>query len=175
MVPNWLWSLPVNLIAKEADKAGLDKALVCAIIIKETSGAEFSARFEGSRYDVEAREDIIRVNWRYTYLIDHFAKLNMTTKMTEYVLQSTSWGPMQLMGSVARELGYSKPLPLLGAASMGIHWGCRKLKSLTDRYSNIEDAISSYNQGNPRKSGGRYKNQPYVDGVLGYMDEVTGS
>ena len=120
MIPNWLWHLPINIISRESTKCGLSRNLVCAMIMVETSGNDYSARYEK--------------HWRYLYKTDYFAKKNRISLSTETVLQSTSWGHMQIMGSVARELGYDGSLPRLSQPLMGIKWGCIKLKEVSRRY-----------------------------------------
>lgn len=159
MVPSWIWNLPMNLIAKEANKAGLDRNLVCAMIMVESSGHEFSSCYER--------------HWHYWCNIPSFAKLCGISEATEKVHQATSWGPMQIMGGVAREIGYARALPLLGSASMGMHWGCKKLKLVINKHGYVDDAISSYNQGSPRKfPNGKYENQAYVDKVNKFWNEI---
>jgi soluble lytic murein transglycosylase-like protein len=95
---------------------------------------------------------------------------------TEEVGQKTSWGYMQIMGGVARKLGFEERfLSQLVEPKYGIKYGCIHLKNFYDKYGNWQDAISSYNQGSPRKdSNGNYINQNYVDKVLEYWNEEGG-
>lgn len=157
--PNWAWNLPLNLISKEADKYGLRRDLLAAMVLQETSGKEYATRYERG--------------WKYFLDIEIHAKKNGISQETEKMLQATSWGPLQIMGSVARELGYTRALPALSRTDIGLQWGCKKLKTLVEKYPSLEDAISSYNQGSPRRMvDGRYQNQYYVENVLKYMSEI---
>lgn len=99
--------------------------------------------------------------WKY-YIGD---QLNMS--LTERFAQSTSWGLMQVMGSVAREYGFAGWLPELCDPPVGLLYGCRHLKKFYDKYQNYPDTIASYNAGSPRKLGENlYVNQKYISAVL---------
>lgn len=83
--------------------------------------------------------------------------------------QMTSWGLMQVMGSVARELGHTGPLPDLLIPSTGLFYGCLHLRRFRAKYDIWPDVIAAYNAGSPRRvagSVGPYVNQSYVDKVL---------
>lgn len=80
--------------------------------------------------------------------------------------QATSWGLMQVMGAVARELGFDGPLPDLLKPENAIFFGCKKLGQLHRKYNNLNDIIAAYNAGHPKlKVDGFYVNQIYVDRV----------
>lgn len=106
--------------------------------------------------------------WSYFLRAKDFAKLLLITEGTEMIYQAISWGPLQVMGSVCRELGYDDHLNILSTDSaLAIELGVKKIISIMKKYSNMEDIISSYNQGSPVKDlKGQYKNQSYVDDVL---------
>lgn len=104
--------------------------------------------------------------WAYFVDPERFALLKGITVETEKIHQATSWSPMQVMGAVARELGFMGHLTQLTSLSVGLKYGLLKLKSLVEKYKDLDDAISTYNQGNPRKNlDGTYINQIYVDKV----------
>lgn len=87
---------------------------------------------------------------------------------TEWWGQQASWGPMQVMGAVAREYGYRRPFPALCDPHVGVLWGCMHLKRLWRRFHRrhgVEGVIAAYNAGSPRKSGASWVNQGYVDKV----------
>lgn len=106
-------------------------------------------------------------NWRYYYDIKKFADDLDITSQTEHVLQSMSWGLMQVMGTVARELGFTRHLTELINPHFNVAIAIKKLEELFNKYDNLEDVVSSYNQGNPRKKAdGLYMNQNYVNKVL---------
>jgi hypothetical protein len=98
----------------------------------------------------------------YKYILGD--KLTMTD--TERFGQKCSWGLMQVMGGVARELDYQGPFPQLCEPDIGVRYGCRHLAKFYCRWPNWEDAIASYNAGAPRKlATGEYYNQHYVNKV----------
>lgn len=147
--------LPWNIITKEAGNLGIDRDLVGAMIMCESSGMRSAARFEPK--------------FNYLYSPDAFAARLGITRVTEEVFQKTSWGYMQVMGAVARELGFENMLPELISPILGIRFGCMKLKKLLDKYGYIrpEDAVAAYNAGSPRRHrDGGYVNQRYVTKVM---------
>lgn len=131
----------------------LPEGLVKAIIEQESNGCPWAARFEPAFLD--------------RYVAPRPAVFGAVSIGTERMLRATSFGPMQLMGQVARELGYKEPfLTKLCMPEEGIEYGCKKLASLMAKYSNTSDAIAAYNAGSPRRmKTGEYVNQAYVDSV----------
>jgi len=81
--------------------------------------------------------------------------------------QQASWGPMQVMGAVAREHGFRAHFPRLCQPAVGVHYGALHLASLKRRFSKLgtDAVIAAYNAGSPRRQQGRYVNQHYVDKV----------
>tara|TARA_R110000796_G_C14562598_1_gene435005 strand:- start:2812 stop:3297 length:486 start_codon:yes stop_codon:yes gene_type:complete len=113
--------------------------------------------------------------WKYFYKVEEYAKKAHITEETERVLQSMSWGLMQVMGSVIRELGYEDNLVTALLPIVNIGLGHKKLTQLWNKYGNINDVISAYNQGSPRKSlDGTYRNQRYVSKVLIELAKLNG-
>jgi len=133
----------------------IDAKLVYAIAMAESALDPNTARFEPG--------------WKYWYKIDDFSKSLRITRDTEKVFQATSWGLMQVMGTVARELGFNKHLTELTKPNYNVAIGVRKLQELFNKYDKLEDVISSYNQGYPRKNeDGEYRNKYYVNTVLNF-------
>jgi len=128
--------------------------IVLGIIETESGFNPYSARYE-SRY-------------RWLYKPEDFYREYSSSVETEIVFQKTSIGLMQLMGANYRELGYKPPLPkLFEDWESQLLFGIKFFKRLYERYGNISDAVSAYNQGNPAKrEDGSYVNQKYVDTVL---------
>lgn len=150
-----------NLINDVAKSFNLDPVLVEAIIEIESAGKPMKVRFEPA--------------WNYLYQVDDYAKRLSITKNTEKILQSCSWGLMQIMGSVAREIGFTEDMPVLCQPEKNIFYGCKKLKSLCNKYPIQADAIAAYNAGTPRMmANGRYFNQQYVDKVTKQMMIIIG-
>jgi soluble lytic murein transglycosylase-like protein len=144
-----------KIAAENAEKHGLELDLVLAIITVESNFDPLAHRFEPHwNYALESAAQA------------HFAQQNKLSLATENVDESTSFGNMQIMGSVCRELGFSGNLAQLFDPEYGIHYGCLKLKLELKKHPDLTDAISAYNQGSPRRVGGIYANQDYVDKVM---------
>lgn len=136
------------------ERFNIDYRLVYAIAVVESSLNPNAVRFEPG--------------WKYLLDVESYAKRLHITASTEEILQKCSWGLMQVMGSVARELGFELELNQLSNPYFNLEIGCKKLLQLQSKYSEVEDVISAYNQGSPRKDKKSkcYKNQAYVDKVL---------
>lgn len=147
-------------IGWHAERQGLDPILVQAIVEHESGGDPFVSRYEP--------------HWRYLLSPRDYASRLGITGATEEMLQSMSWGLMQIMGSVARELGYDSHLVRLTDVELGLYWGCKKLKLLSRQYGEESDWIAAYNMGSPRKTpGGLYQNQKtYVDPIAARLREL---
>lgn len=138
----------VTMVSKQYN---LEPALIFAFIYKE-SGRDITAL----RYEPHLR----RAKW-------YLNTLTQAEKTNDFCFYSM--GLMQIMFGVAKaDYGFKgEPFELM-APSNSILYGVKHLKRLFKRY-NLEDGISSYNQGSPRKlKNGTYKNQDYVDRVLKY-------
>lgn len=95
----------------------------------------------------------------------------------EWWAQQASWGLMQVMGAVARELGYTrKYLTQLTDPEDSLEYGCRKLVQLKGKHIQAHGwhgVFAAYNAGSPRKdAAGRYVNQDYVDKVMRQLGGV---
>jgi len=132
---------------------------VAAIVIVESNGITCATRYE-PRY-------------RYTTHPHIYASNIGITPGTEEIHQKTSWGLMQVMGGLARELGHTTHLTELCDPVVGLNYGCKYIKRLQETYDKRTDVISAYNQGSPRKTkGGFYRNEAYVDKVSSYIREL---
>jgi hypothetical protein len=150
---NWVSYLPLPDIFRGAKYFDIDPYIVSAIVSVESRGQNYSTRFEP--------------NYKYLYKVDEFANLLKITPETEACHQRTSWGLMHILGSTSRDIGYKGFLPALAIKAIGLKWGLTYLNSLIEKHDDIHDAISSYNQGSPRKDEfGEYLNQDYVDRVI---------
>lgn len=98
-----------------------------------------------------------------------FSAIEGSSVDTEWWGQQASWGLMQVMGAVAREHGFGDDFPLLCDPLTGLRWGCKHLawvaKSYFNRYG-WSGVIAAYNAGSPRRVGGQWVNQHYVDTVV---------
>lgn len=142
-----------------AERFDVDPSLVRAVIHVESDWHPLRTRYEP--------------NWKYLVTPEVFAKSLGITNPTEVVMQSMSWGPMQVMGSVARELGFKDYLQKLSEPELGLYYGCKKLQSFLIKHKSTEDAVASYNAGSPRKnSSGLFENQSYVDKVFSQYNSL---
>lgn len=157
---SWHLKIKHDFIKQNEEFYKLPKNLLPAIIMKESSWNENVVRFEP----------------HYSYLCDvkGFARRIGASEETEKVLQMSSFGFCQIMGAVAREYNYQGWLTDLLKPEINIKYGARHLKAYLAKYpAGITDAISSYNQGSPRKDQkGKYINQDYVDSVLLFKAEL---
>lgn len=143
-------------IKKYAEFFGLDPDLIRAICKKESNYNPWAIRFE----------PVVYANGNYLITPAAYASRLLISVETEKVMQSCSIGAMQVMGFLARELGYYGELTKLCAPDFGIKYGCTQLKRLFQKYGDEAEVISAYNQGSPRKSpGGQFLNFQYVDAV----------
>lgn len=127
----------------------VDPDLACAIAEHESNFDELACRYEAG--------------WKYAYNIQGFAKADEISIDTERILQMCSWGMMQVMGTVARELGWRGSILDLTKPEIGVRFGCLKIAELSKNYSYQDDVIAAYNAGTPRKVGdGKYSNEDYV-------------
>lgn len=112
-------------------------------------------------------------NWQYPFSVSLLSSKTGVTYETERILQACSFGMLQCMGAVARELGFDRPLVEMLLPEVGLEYGCMKLRKLKGDYDDINDIISAYNQGSPLKVNGKYRNQIYVDKVRKAMNEFS--
>lgn len=155
---DWKIKMPWQLIRDEASVYDLDPNLVASIIQTESRGDTYAMRYER--------------DFRFRKEPHKFARINNITEETENLLQSCSFGLMQVMGCVARELGLAKPLVTLFEPDVGIEYGCKKLHELSLKYNEIDDIIASYNSGSVlHKANGEYVNQKYVNMVFERLKE----
>lgn len=140
-----------NIILVKALSYGVDPKLAQSIAQVESQYNPWSMRYEP--------------NWMYYYNPLLYSKNLGTTLATERALQQISYGLMQIMGSVARELGFDEELPKLCDPALGAQYGCMKLADIKKNYSDEQDIISAYNAGTPSKVGGKYRNNDYVNKV----------
>lgn len=118
-----------SLVKAHAQDAGLDPALVCAVVEQESSWNPWAIRFEPA------------------FKRHYIDPLNLDN-LTEEVARSISWGLMQVMGEVAREKGFKGPLPSLCDPETGIAVGISHLASkLKAAGGNVSKALLLWNGG----------------------------
>lgn len=126
-------------IKREAGSWKLPVSVVRAIVQVESSYDPWATRFEPG--------------WKWFVSLKTLVKVIRTTEMTEHIHEQTSWGLMQVMGAVARELEFKRPLPSICVPAVGLQLGCMKLSRLVKRYG-MEGGIEAYNAGSPGKKAG---------------------
>lgn len=153
----------------------LPACLVGAIVQVESSGIRGAIRAEpGYRYLWD-----VRAGKPFRPLTDDelaaavppsdFPAREGESAATEWWGQRMSWGPMQIMGAVARELGFARPFGALCDSYTGLQFGCQYLALLVHRFRaqyGWPGVVAAYNAGSPRRDDkGRWVNQGYVDAV----------
>lgn len=107
----------VSLARKAAAAQSLDPALVCAIVEQESSWNPWAMRYEPA------------------FFAKYVANLYTNNKITasEAYARGFSWGLMQVMGQVAREVGFDGPfLSQLCEPETGLAVGCKLLRKKLD-------------------------------------------
>lgn len=118
----------IDAAGREAELQKLDPALVKAICEQESAWKPGASRYEPA---FEKR---------------YLKKLNLSP--ADAKLRATSFGLMQILGQVARELGYSGPLEGLYKPSISLRYGCLKLvAALKKSKGDVSAALLAYNGG----------------------------
>jgi soluble lytic murein transglycosylase-like protein len=159
----------IRMIKKYADKYGLDPAIVYGVCMQESNMDPKATRYESG--------------YRWLYKVDQCATENNIAPGVEKRQQMTSWGLMQVMGGVLRELDYKGRLSdILYAPEKQLDYGCRHLLGKIKKYG-LDLGILAYNSGSPTKNkegirfpADRQPNAYYLKKVLeyskGYIDAV---
>lgn len=150
-----------SLIQKYADKSGMNPEWIAACIMTESNNNPWAMRYEP--------------NYHYLYSPRVFAANLGISVETEEVCQRSSFGLMQIMGGVCRELHFQGHLPEVFDPDLNLEIGTEKLKKCMQRYGSIHDAIAAYNAGSVVKTlGGFYKNQKHVDRFDSWLRTILG-
>jgi len=146
-----------ELCEKYGLKYELNPLILEAMIMIESGQEKWATRYES--------------RWIWFLTPIKYARLRGVTTKTERIHQSTSWGLMQVMGTVARELGFKGNLPELCQPDIGVKYGAIKLSDLLDRYKALPLALAAYNAGSPTSKAGA----KYSDKVLFQFDLILKS
>jgi soluble lytic murein transglycosylase-like protein len=122
----------ISLARAIATQEGCDPVLICAMIEQESNWNQWAIRYEP------------------LFMSKYVAPLYTTHKITatEAWSRSFSWGLMQEMGQVAREGGYSGPLPQLCQPEVGLVWGCKLwVKKLASGGGDVTKGLLHWNGG----------------------------
>lgn len=165
-----------GVVQNTAQRLDLPVCLVAAVVLVESAGEPLAVRFEPPyRYywDNHSGAAYRRVTpaerASETAPPDFAALPSIGSRDTEWALQAASWGPMQVMGAVARELGFRGWFPALCTWPVGVDYGTLHLRKLRNRFLDQygwEGVAAAYNAGSPnRLDNGQWANQSYVDKV----------
>lgn len=111
----------------------LPPELICGQIERESTWNPWQIRYEDGFY---------------TKYIEKMIASHELTDPTEERARAFSWGLMQVMGEVAREMGYTDHLAQLCDPATGIEVGCRALAhKIATNEGNLADALLAYNGG----------------------------
>jgi soluble lytic murein transglycosylase-like protein len=154
-----------DFVRDYAGKHKIPEALLRAIVHVESAGDTWAMRFEpGYRWLWD-----VRAGRPYRGDPQALPAPSFVSQETELTGQKTSWGLMQVMGAVARELGYrGRYLSVLCDPDIGLEYGCRHLIVLNKRFGSQgwEATTAAYNAGSPRRNDdGRWVNQSYIDRI----------
>ncbi|MFW5972387.1 MAG: transglycosylase SLT domain-containing protein [Bacteroidota bacterium] len=146
-------------IARLASRHGVPPDLLKAIVEVESGGDPRAMRYE-PEFDYLVDPD---TGESFDGEPDAIPAPSGVSPWTEYIGQRTSWGPMQIMGATARELGFEGRF-FTELCDEGLEWGCRYLVRLRERHGDWEAAAAAYNAGSPRRTDdGEWENQEYID------------
>lgn len=145
-------------------KYGLKAGLLQAVAIQESRLNPWAFRVEPDFFD------------RYIKGVDKHSLKGIwpqgVSEASERNARATSWGLLQILGQVARELGYvGQYLPQLCDPATGVEWGAMHLANKIKKYGNLADGLSAYNAGQPidnNRSG-------YVGPILARLPSSSGS
>ena len=180
----------ISLIRPTAERHKLDPLVVEALITKESSGNTWAWNPEPAwRYfwDIKLNQPFRKTTpvERQSQFPPHDFASYSGDRDQEWWGQQASWGLMQIMGAVAREIGYTYPyLTALCDPGTNLDLGCRKLRKelqwASARTESPQEALSSalaaYNGGRWKNApGGTLRNQSYATAVLAILDTLTQS
>ncbi len=171
----------------EAGRHNLPECLLHAIALVESGGDIYAYRVEPPYHylwDVRAHKPFRGLTTaerdNESAPSDFSYWPGISSHDTEWWGQQASWGPMQVMGSVAREYGFNDRFPGLCSAATGVGIGTLYLEKLKNRFYGQygwRGVAAAYNAGSPRLQGdGTFINQDYVDRVAaagGFMGIAT--
>lgn len=129
----------LDMVRTAATKYGLDAALVCAVIEQESAWDPWAVRYEPQFY---------------AHYIQPLLDASKIKTRTEATMRATSFGLGQVMGQVAREMGFEgRWLTQLCDPATGIDMCCKVLKHKLDAASSVVGGLQMYNGGgNPTYS-----------------------
>jgi len=155
----------------------LDRTLLKAVIRTESGNNPWAVRAEVAKHTDKDGIVIYRSLWRYYYYPNIKAENVGSSVATEWIMQATSWGLFQIMGSVARELNFTGWMTELLLPETNVDYGCRIIKSKIEKYGDDPATIyAAYNAGSIKKTrAGSFINQVNVDRFMLHYRELSRS
>lgn len=160
---------------------GLDANLVEAICLTESGGNPWATRPEPTyRYLVSAK-----TGQPFRFLSPNeaasktppadFQGMLPSGDVQEWWGQQSSWGLMQIMGAVARELGFRSPyFAELTDPVTGLHFGCKHFAAqLAWAKGHVSQALGAYNAG--RGGWNSTAGQDYARKVNVWLQQIEGA
>lgn len=144
----------IDLIIKYAGEYGLKPEIVYGVIMQESRGQQFAVRYEENYKWIENPTK---------------HKPNICSLDTEIMFQKTSFGLMQMMGGVFRQLGFKGWLSrVMTDPYIQLDYGCRFLATKIKKYG-FKGGICSYNSGSPiMNNNDQYINIEYFNKVISH-------
>ena len=143
-LPKWAqqWDF-WDAIELKSTKYNINPYHIGALVKTESNGNHLACRYEK--------------NFKWTYCIEDFAKSLIASVDTVEMMQKTSWGLCQVMGTVFFELSgnlepnevYRWPTSMLDK-KISLEYGCRYWVSKKKFYSGPEEIYAAYNAGTVR-------------------------
>lgn len=135
----------VALAKKFAVVHSLEPALVCAVVEQESGWNPWLNRYEPAFETNPKYAENIKAG---AGILVHSVTYPVSLP-TEIKNRCTSWGLMQTMGQVAREMGAKCPLANLCDPEYGLEWGCTILakKINVQAAGNVVHGLLFYNGG----------------------------
>lgn len=155
----------------------MDEPTIAGIVMTESSG-----RWEATRYERNYRWLWDNARHKpFTLARSHadatppgFSGVHLISLPdVEFRQQRTSWGAMQIMGAVAREMSFMGDLKDLNGP-LGLRYGVKLFSNLHHRFyreHGMVGVISAYNCGQPKPES----NPEYVAKVIHYADQYRGA
>lgn len=129
-------------IQASARKYDLEPELIAAVIVQESGGYAWAARYEPEFFD----RYVLGRQANGSRLLGHVPR--RISLATEMKLRATSLGVMQILGQTVREMGFSgESLCELLEPGTNIDWGSKILARNLARTGDVQGALLRYNGG----------------------------
>jgi hypothetical protein len=139
-----------DLLFEKAEEYKIDPICLASLVFVESSGSTTAMRYEP--------------NFKWIYNPKVVAEKWNCSENMALLMQKTSWGLGQVMGSVAIDHGiynikpFNQPSILL-IPKFGLDFACKHWVKFSKKYKNKEEIYASYNSGSVRRlKSGEFEN-----------------